>query len=187
MLALPRQVRERTVWLAMASLTALTMLAAYLCLFKQPLAEYRRLAGRYADLSARTEATAPEAGMINQLQKELARLDEALQGGGGGAMPVKQFQARLARQLDAASAHHGVRLVAIQPGPSQAVSLFEELPFNIEVKGEYPKVFEWMRAVTGELRLITVKSFEATPDADFQQVYMKLEMVSYRLADTGSQ
>jgi Tfp pilus assembly protein PilO len=172
----------RTLWLIAGSLVCLTLLAAYLYLFKRPAAEYRNLSQEYQELAAELGVNSPKTGIIEQLQRELDRLNVALHGA-RNSMTIKQFQAHMVGRLDEMAMHRQIQLVGVRPGAGQSVLMFEELPFDIEVRGDYLRVYDWMQDVVQALKPITVKQFEVQPDANFEDVQMKMTVVSYRVAE----
>jgi Tfp pilus assembly protein PilO len=152
---------------------------------KRPLVDYRSLSGERTALSATVDDGDARMRAIGELQREVERLEQDLSGGPRNAMTVKQFQGHMVARLDESSVRHGIQLVGVRPGSSRKVLMFEELPFDIEVRGEYERVFEWLCAVTDELKPIHVKHFDIQPNATFDSVQMKLAMVSYRIAPEG--
>ena len=82
--------------------------------------------------------------------------------------------------LDRISARHGIDLVSVVPGEKAEVLMFEELPYDVEVRGEYFRLFDWFREVERELHPMVVKRFELAAGAEPDVIPLTLRLVAYR-------
>jgi Tfp pilus assembly protein PilO len=82
--------------------------------------------------------------------------------------------------LDSISSHHDIQLISVTPEKPQSVNIFEEIPFSIEVRGDYKGLADWLRSVEQELGHMVVRHFEITTQTGWDLLTMRLEMVSYR-------
>jgi Tfp pilus assembly protein PilO len=89
--------------------------------------------------------------------------------------------AHVISRLDNISSKHAIKLLGVRPAPPGTVKYFEELPFSIEVSGNYFSLFEWLQEVEGELGPMVVKKINIHPVKSTQKQIMQLNMVSYRL------
>ena len=179
--ALDAQLRPEA-WLGvMAAVVVLTLLGAYLYLLGPSLARYRELARSWsADelVSAEVRAAAIDAE-IAELEQALVGLDDRIYGSSSG-LPREQIESHIIAQLDELSNRRDVRLASVKPGLTGDVLSFEELPYDVDVSGDYFTLFDWLGAVENELRPLAVKRFEMRPAGRTDHVQLQLRLVSYR-------
>jgi Tfp pilus assembly protein PilO len=178
---LERQLRPEAWRALLGALLLLTLLAAYLYVLKPTLAHYRELArGWSPDAVASSEdRAASTSAEIERLERELVALDERIYGG-PSRLPREQIESHVIDRLDRLSASRDVRLESVKPGDAGEILGFEELPYDVNVAGDYFALFDWLEAVEDELRPMVVKRFEMAPAARSDRVGMKLRLVSYR-------
>lgn len=173
-----RQLSPRTLGLVFLAAVGLTLLASYLYVVKRPLAEYRRFRQTRTLLEAELEDESEKAIEIARLSGEVEALENQL-ARGGASVPVNQMVAHIIDRLDRISETYQVQLVGVKPGTRKEVFMFEEVPFDVEITGEYFSLFDWLREVEQELGPMVVKQYEILPEND-NKTRMKLTMVSYR-------
>ena len=100
--------------------------------------------------------------------------------GGSSRLPPEKMESYIVDRLDRISASHEVELVGVTPGEAQEVLMFDEVPYDVRVEGDYFALFRWLREVERELRPMVVKEFNIRPLADTEAVAMKLRLASYR-------
>ncbi len=169
-------------WLAlMATVLVLTVLAAYLYLLKPSLARYRELAQIWSPVALEDAfGRAEEAGgEIVALEQEVRELQDELYGGAAG-LPLEQMESFVIDRLDRISVQRGVQLVSVKPGELSRVLMFDEMPYDVDVAGEYFALYDWLQAVEEELRPMVVKRFAMQPGVQQDGVSMRLRLVSYR-------
>ena len=167
--------------LLMGSIILLTLLAAYLYVFKQSLADYRKSLQTLESIKSETQPGIPLSSQIEATQLNLLQLEKKLQGR-NPQLSLNQKFASMIGQLDAISSHHDVQLNAITPAEVMKVFMFQELPINIEITGSYFSLFDWLQEVENELEGVRVKQFEISPNLETNSRSMKLTLVSYQLA-----
>jgi len=165
---------------AMAAALVLFVLFASLYLFKKPLAEYGQMKERRMLLQATVDSGAQLSNDISDCRQQVDALTKRLQGE-SPLLPVNQMVAHTIDRLDSISSHHDIQLISVTPDKPQALSIFEEIPFSIEVRGNYQGLVDWLRGVEQELGPMVVKHFEITPQTGLDLLTMRLEMVSYRI------
>ena len=89
-------------------------------------------------------------------------------------------------RLDSISAVHDVELVGVTPGAAEEVLMFDEVPYDVEVEGDYFALFRWLREVERELRPMVVKEFNIRPLSKSEAVTMKLRLAAYRQRGAAS-
>ncbi len=182
-LAMLHNIPTRMIFLAMAATLFCTILASYLYLFKTPLRDYKRLQMNRTLLEAKIENEGNLSGEIDALAQEVQNIIYTLQGK-TPLLPVSEMIAHTIGRLDAISRRHDIELVSIRPGGLNRVHMFEEIPFAIEVLGNYFKLYGWLRDVEKELGPMVVKNFELGSKSMDDKLLMKLSMVSYRPSRT---
>ncbi len=179
-----RQLRPEG-WIAlMAAVAVLTVLAVYLYLLKPSVSRYRELAGIWSPVAL--ESAQDNAASNERRMEELEAEIEALRGrlyGRTSTLPLEQMESHVIAQLDAISRRQRVQLVSVTPGAIGQVLMFDELPYDVDVRGDYFALFDWLRAVEDELRPMVVKRFQLAEDARTQRISMTLRLVSYRPAE----
>jgi Tfp pilus assembly protein PilO len=85
--------------------------------------------------------------------------------------------------LDRVSVRHDVKLESVTPGTVTQVVMFTELPYQVQVTGNYFSLFEWFRDVENELRPMVVKNFEMEKGRGSERIEMSLQIVAYRAED----
>lgn len=177
---LQQQVKPQMLLMLMASIVLLTLLAAYLYVFKQPYKDYRQLQQKLDLLQGEIETGIPISQQIESTEQSLSVLKKKLYGN-NPELPVNQKIAAVIGQLDAISAGQNVNLTSIKPGEETTLFLFQELPFNIEIKGNYFSLFNWLYQVENILGPIVIKEFEINPDGT-SNLNMRLTLVAYQYA-----
>ncbi len=167
--------------LLMASIFSLTLMAAYLYLFKQPVKEYLQLQQKLDLLKDEIHTGIPLSKQIESTEHSVLKLKKILYGD-SPQLPVNQKIASVIGQLDAISAGQNVSLTSIKPGDVTQLFLFQELPFNIEINGSYFSLFNWLYQVEKDLGPIVVKEFDISPDNTTSNLSMKLTLASYQFA-----
>lgn len=167
--------------LLMGSILLLTLLAAYLYLFKQSLADYRKSLQTLQSMKSEVQPGIPISSQIESTQLSLLQLQQRLEGQ-DPQLPLNQKFASMIGQLDAISSNHEVQLKAITPGEVINVFMFQELPINIEITGSYFSLFDWLQQVENDLGAVIVKQFEIIPNLETKNRSMKLTLVSYQPA-----
>jgi Tfp pilus assembly protein PilO len=165
---------------AMAAALVLFVLFAYLYLFKKPLVEYGQLKESRILLQATVDSGTQLSKDISDCRQQVDDLTKRLRGE-SPLLPVNQMVAHTIDRLDSISSHHDVYLISVTPDKPKIVSVFEEIPFLIEVRGNYQDLVEWLHGVEQELGPMVVKHFEIAPQNGLDLLAMRLEMVSYQI------
>jgi Tfp pilus assembly protein PilO len=164
----------------MVAIVVMTCLAAYLYGFKKPLQEYKLLKANSQILEAKVESGAGTSREIGHIQSEIDILTKRLQGQ-TPYLSNSKMVAHVISRLDIISSKHAVQLLGVRPATPGTVKYFEELPFSIEISGNYFSLFDWLQEVEMELGPMVVKKINIAPISGTQEQMMRLNMVSYRL------
>jgi Tfp pilus assembly protein PilO len=166
---------------ALGALVALTLLAGHLYVIKPSLTKLRALdiEGSRDSLENVTAAVAEGEVAIATLEVELAELRDRLYGGPSD-LPPEKTESYIIDRLDRISEQHAVELVSVRPGDGKEVLMFDELLYEVEVKGRFFALVAWLREMEDELRPMVVNEFELRPESEAGSVAMKLRLASYR-------
>jgi len=178
------RVRPRLLLYVMTLLVFLVPLAAWLYLFKKPVADYRELQRTRASLEVAIRESAQLPASIDTLTREVASLTRRVRGE-GPLLPAGQMAGHIIQQLDLLAPRHGVQLVAVRPGLERSVQMFEEVPFDIEARGSYFGLLEWLRSAEEQLAPLVVTRFAIAAGQPGEALHMRLKMASYRLIETA--
>jgi Tfp pilus assembly protein PilO len=166
----------------MIAAIVLVVLGAYLYLFKDAWAEYRLLQTTRTTLNETVASGTELSSAILRSQQQVDALVKRLQGE-SPRLPVNQMIARTLDRLDRIAAQHDIQLISVNPETSKSIASFAELPFSIEVKGNYQRLTNWLGATEKELDPMMVKELEIIPVTGKDELTMRLELVSYRLPE----
>ena len=171
---------SRTVYGTMAASVVLLCLATYLYVFKEPLKEYKLLQGNSRLLEAKVNSGGLISGKLAGVESEIEALTKRLQGQTPMVSNSKMV-AHVINGLDIISSKHAIRFLGLRPAAPGTVKYFEELPFAIEVSGNYFSLIAWLQEVERELGPMVVKKISMEPLPGKGEQVMRLSMVSYRL------
>ena len=177
-------VRPKLLLYVMILLVLMVPVAAWLYLFKKPVAEYRELLRTRASLEVAIRESAQLPANIGTLTREITALTRRVRGE-GPLLPAGQMAGHIIQQLDLLAPRYGVQLVAVRPGLERSVQMFEEVPFDIEAKGSYFGLLEWLRNAEEQLAPLVVTRFAIAAGQPGEALNMRLKMASYRLAEAA--
>ncbi len=178
---LARQVRPEALSVGAVAVLGLLVLASYLYVLKLPLAEYRGLLRDRATAAVgiRAEGDEPVLPALVALGEKVGQLRDRLYGG-SSSVPLREMESYVIQTLDRISARHGVELMGVRPREVGRVLMFDELPYDVEVAGSYPRLWGWLQDVETELRPMVVNSYELERKRTEDPVSMTLRLVAYR-------
>jgi Tfp pilus assembly protein PilO len=173
--------RPQSALAAMLALGALVLVGGHLYLVGPSLAEFRELAsnGPQATLESVTGAIADGGLAITALEEEIGQLQRRLYGGPSD-LPIEKTESYIIDRLDRISERHEIELVSVKPGTAKKVLMFDEFLYEVEVKGDFFALVEWLREVEEDLRPMVLNEFNLKPEPQWESVMMKLRLASYR-------
>lgn len=174
------RVRPQLLLFVMFFLVLMVPATAWLYLFKKPVAEYRELLRTRASLEVAIRESSNLPTQMQTLTREVALLTRRVRGE-GPLLPAGQMAGHIIQQLDRLAPRYGVELVSVRPGVERSVQMFEEVPFEIEVRGSYLGLFDWLRDAEEQLAPLVVTQFGITAGNPGEPLDMRLKMASYRL------
>jgi hypothetical protein len=176
-----RDVRPQALLGAMCAIASMTLLAGYLYVVKPSLARLQALESGESVATLETLRTETE-----QTHQAIASTEGLLEGlraqlyGGPSDLPPEKVESYIVDRLDSISARHAVELVSVKPGEATRVLMFDELLYEVEVKGEFFALAAWLWELEEELRPLVVNGFDLRPVAQGPWVGMRLRLASYR-------
>lgn len=176
-----QEVRPETAIAALGLLALLVLVAGYLYLLKPSLGELEQLEREGSDGALASTLQAVQTGKVEiaVTREDIEKLRTELYGG-SSQLPPEKMESYIVDRLDRISASHEVELVGVTPGEAEQVLMFDEVPYDVEVAGDYFALFRWLREVERELRPMVVKEFNMRPQSKSRAVAMKLRLASYR-------
>ena len=171
---------SQSIYGAMVAVVVLICLSAYLYVFKEPLKDYKLLQSNTKLLEAKVESGGGISRKLEHIESEIDFLTKRLQG----QIPLlssSKMVAHVINGLDIISANHAVQFLGLRPAVPGTVDYFEELPFSIEISGNYFSLFNWLQEVEKKLGPMVAKKISIEPIRGTQEQIMRLNMVSYRL------
>lgn len=180
--SLQQQVQPRMLAILLVSLILLTMVAGYLYVLKAPLKEFSQSRQTLQLLEKEMQMGIPLHTQITSLQQQVDQLDIKLRGT-GPHLPDSQMIAFVIGQLDNIAGQHDVKLIGVKPGRVETIFIFRELPFHIELQGNYFSLFNWLNQVEKELGPIVIKQFEINADTNSTNRNISLVIASYQFIE----
>lgn len=182
--ALQQQVKPQMLLIMLVALTLLAITASYLYVIKQPLQEMRQSQQTLELLQNEVDNGAPVQSQndMEMQQKLIDQLNVKLHGT-GPKLPVNQMVAYVIGELDRIAGHHQVTLSSVKPESPQSLFTFREMPFQVEISGDYFNLFAWLKDIEQELGPIIIKQFDITPSGSTVERRMVLTLVAYQFED----
>lgn len=180
--SLLRNIQPRILLLLISAIVVLTICAAYIYLFKKPFETYHLQQQSKMNMLMTDKDVELLLEKVQLIENE-NNVFKAKIYGSAVSLPQNQMRAYVVEQLDAMAENHNVQLISVIPNKSNQVFMFEELPFNIEVRGKYTNLYNWLKEVELKLGTMVVNQFEISTIDDDDIRQMKLIMVSYQLQD----
>jgi len=135
-----------------------------------------------------TVQTSGSLGMeLEKIENDITSLDRNLHGELDD-LPESKMEAYLIGRLQEISLKNRVRLLGVRPGTGSTRRSLEEIPFNVEVSGDYFDLYAWTRDLSEELGFMAISHFNISPlnSVDSSpELKASLTIVSYREAENG--
>ena len=165
------------------AMLTLSLLASYLYVFKKPLALLNSGQITLQTLEEEQKNSSPLETDIAKLQERTALLEQELYGSDPN-LPENQLVAHVIKQLDQIADKYDVKLNGVTPGNMRSILMFNEIPFHIDINGNYHDLYDWLQEVESRLGPMVVKEFDIQNNvADKQKRDMRLTIASYRQND----
>jgi Tfp pilus assembly protein PilO len=181
---LTRQLRPETLIGIAGTVVVVTAMAGHFWLLKPAIDRYGELDQErvLTALQLDQERGKVEPAAMATISTEVDELRSQVIGGHAN-VPLPQMESFVIDALDRVSVRHDVKLESVTPGTVTQVVMFTELPYQVQVTGNYFSLFEWFRDVENELRPMVVKNFEMEKGRGSERIEMSLQIVAYRAED----
>ena len=163
----------------MAAVVALASLESWLLLLRAPLLELRNQTTIHADLAATNAGGSETAVQIERLSAELPRLEKALDGE-QTARTDDSTILFLMDTLGRTGTRQGVSLGSVRPGARRIVQGFEETIYDIEARGEYRSLYQWLREAQAGVAPLVVTGFTLRSIDEGARITLMLKLAGYR-------
>lgn len=165
--------------LQLASYAALVCLAAIL-----GLGIYKAISGLQAAKGERIqhEQTLSVSSSLRQVYGELAAHLGKLSEKKAKSLPADQTNQAIVEALtgfNQLSGKHGVTLNTVSPLTPGKRMRYQEIPFDLEVMGNYRDVMAWLIDAEQSIPILSVNEFEVTPNGKPGTVLMKARLSMY--------
>lgn len=169
--------------LVMAAVVVVTGITLYLVKpqyldFRDRRVSYEMLHNQIDDQSQLQQAIDQERTRIRELRLQLH--------GEAGNMPVNEMESYLVGRLQGLAWDAGIELVGVRPGSAKRIMEFEEISFEVDVKGEYKNLYQWLDSIDDALGFMLVTNYEISllnRKAGTTELKMHVTIVFYRAAD----
>jgi Tfp pilus assembly protein PilO len=119
---------------------------------------------------------------IDNQRLQIQQLQHQLHGESGN-MPINQMESYLIGRLQNLSWQTGVKLISVRPGAAIRVLDFDEISFEVSVRGEYKKLYAWLNSLSDNLGFVMVANYKiqsASQNASITNLNMDVTLIFYR-------
>lgn len=164
----------------------LIVLEGWMLLIRKPYAEYKRTVETRESLALALRQSPDQASEMSHLANELKQITDKLTSELTFPASDDKVAASFMASLDQLAKVHGVSLFSVKPKDQKAVSVFEEMSFEVSAKGSYLPLSEWMLDFTNTLgNNATVTEFDMKTVEEGKEVLLTLNITLYRPLKLG--
>ena len=168
----------------MLMLVALVLKAGFV--LRKPHAEYQKILATRIALSSALKNAPDQSGELGKMANELKQLSDKLSGELHLSASDDKMAASVMEALDKSASAHGLTLISIKPGERKPVSVFEEISFEVNAKGGYLQLCQWLLDFGTKLGSnATITEFDMKSADEGRQVALSLKIALYRPLKTG--
>ena len=170
---LTKNLNPRMMFLLLFAGAVLISSTGYSIWFKKPIKEYGQLQIRYETMQNRPSDLASVEKATQKLRKEIDDLNAQLTEIGRevlkGTKPLSVIS-----DLGAYAKQHNVQMVGIKPAPLIKGKLYTEVPFNVELLGDYAQLFKWVYSLEHSKSPLFIKEFSMLSGSGTENRKMQL-------------
>ena len=170
---LTKSLSPRLLFLLLFAMAALISSTGYSIWFKKPIKEYKQLQTRYetmnnqpTDLASVEKATETLRDEIDDLNDQLTEIGREVLKGTKALSVISD--------LGAYAKQHNVQMVGIKPARVIKGELYTEVPFNVDLLGDYGQLFKWVYSLEHSKSPLFIKEFSMLPGAGAEKRMMRL-------------
>lgn len=153
-------------------------------LLRAPLASLRVLQAE----TGRLQATATDnAGLLQErrlLASQVTALTATLEQLDAPRNADRDLVA-LIGEVDRAALRYGVQTLGATPGPTRKALLFDEIPFDVEARGSYQALVDWMADIERSSPTLSLVGFELHPAETPPLLTIKMRIAAYRAVEAA--
>ncbi|NNG11822.1 MAG: type 4a pilus biogenesis protein PilO [Halobacteria archaeon] len=179
---LVENLEPRVILMLMGAAVLLTLTALLTYAIWPKLKDYRSLDHSRTVLEKVVESSSELDVEISRIRGELDSLQHQLHGDTVN-LPENQLEAFIIGRLQNISWRNNIQLLGVKPGKGNKVHIFDEVPFEVEITGDYFDLFNWLQSLGEDLGFVVVKHFTIRPldqKETSPRLTAKLTIVSYR-------
>ncbi|MDH3748430.1 MAG: hypothetical protein OER97_09500 [Gammaproteobacteria bacterium] len=141
-----------------------------------------------SEVSVLEQAAQDSAELDRYLQEQHASIEELKVRlyGDMANLPIRQVEAYIIGRLQRVSWNNNVELVSVQPATGDRVQIFQEMLFNVELKGQYGDLYRWLWEARDDLGYVVVKEYALKRydnEDEYPQLLANLSLASYRATE----
>lgn len=179
---LQQQIQPRMLVILLVSLILLSITASLLYVLKKPYKELQQHQQTLLLLKNEMRTGVPLQNQIDTKQQHVDQLNLKLRGT-GPQLPVNKMVPHVIGALDKLAEKHQLNLSSVKPGTPDFLFTFKELPFIVEISGDYFSLFAWLKDVENNLGPIVIKQFNIRPTNTGKVRTMTLTIVAYQFEE----
>jgi Tfp pilus assembly protein PilO len=177
---------RRLLWGSMLLLVALMVFEGWIFVLRKPYIEYQKILATRVALSSALKNAPDQSSELGKMANELKQLSDKLSGELHLAASDDKMAASVMEALDKSASAHGLALISIKPGERTPVSVFEEISFEVNAKGAYLQLCQWLLDFGTQLgRNATITEFDMKSADEGRQVALSLKIALYRPLKTS--
>lgn len=176
---LSQSMDHRLILAAAVALISLLVYNSYTQLFKNNYQQYQKLNLEEIRLSRMSVNSDEVKDLEAELNDELNQLIEHFTQQSTNE-DLNALLAQHMKDLDQISQNHEVKLINVRPNNIGNIANLTELPFDVEVRGDYFSLYRWLYDVEETFPLTNINRFTITPLANNRELSLYTNIASYR-------
>jgi Tfp pilus assembly protein PilO len=167
-------------------LVALMAFEGWIFVLRKPYAEYQKILATRVALSSALKNAPDQSSELGKMANELKQLSDKLSGELRLSASDDKMAASVMEALDQSATVHGLTLISIKPGERVPVSVFEEVSFEVNARGAYLQLCQWLLDFGNQLGSnATITEFDMKSADEGRQVALSLKIALYRPLKTS--
>ncbi len=170
---LTKNLSPRLMFLLLSAAAVLILSTGYSAGFKKPIKEYQQLQTRYETMQQQPSDLVSVEMDTRKLRKEIGDLNGQLTVIGRevlkGTKPLSVIS-----DLGLYAKQHDVQMISVTPAPAIRGKLYTEVPFNVELSGDYGQLFKWVYSLEHSNSPLFIRQFSMLPGSDAKTRKMQL-------------
>lgn len=170
---LTKNLNPRMLFLLLLAGSVLIASTGYSMWFKNSIKEHKQLQSGFETMQSKPSDQASVEKVSHSLRNEIDNLNTQLTEIGRevlkGTKPLSVISS-----LGAYAKQHNVKMVGIKPEKAITGTLYTEVPFHVELSGDYGQLFKWVYALEHSNSPLFIKEFSMMPESGTEKRRMQL-------------